>query len=129
MLRAARGYFEFIIRGPEFRDGTLANGKSGWAAGLLAQATGEPDYVRARDSIVPNVLARQRADGEFVENPAYGGVGKTADHAGEPAASGNRDGDGPATTQGAAQVGRRLERTAEFTTWVAEFLRSYVRVT
>jgi len=128
MLVAARGYFEFIVRGPEFQGGTLANGKSGWAAGLLAQATGEPDYLRARDSIVTNVLARQRPDGEFVESPAYRAVSTAGELVSGPPASGRRDGDGPTASQSPAELGRRLERTAEFTTWVAEFLRSYVRL-
>jgi hypothetical protein len=103
-LDAAREYYEFVASTPEFRDGTLANGKSGWSAGLLARATGEQRYRAALRRIAGNVLTRQAPDGEFTAaatNPA------ATEHA--------PDGDMP----------RRLERTAEFTTWSAEFLRMY----
>src|SRR6202035_1636107 len=109
-LDAAEEYFAFIARSPEFVGGTIANGKSGWAAGLLATATGKADYAMALDMIVPNVLARQMPDGEFAESPA------TARPAAEPQ---------PAAAETPATRGRRLERTAEFTTWVAEVLRHY----
>lgn len=54
-----------IGKTPEFVDRTLDNGKSGWAAGLLAQATGEERYREAFRFIMPNVLGRQGSDGEF----------------------------------------------------------------
>jgi hypothetical protein len=102
-LQAAREYYGFVERTPEFRDRTIANGKSGWCAGLLASATGEPQYRQALGSIAVNVLARQAPDGEF-------------------AAAGAGTAQPPADTS-TADMPRRLERTAEFTTWTAEFLR------
>lgn len=105
-LEAAKAYYGFIERSPEFEDGTIANGKSGWAAGLLARATSDSRYSQILEKIAPNVLDRQGPDGQFHESAA-------PHAAGAPAA---------AATNG-ADVGRRVERTAEFTTWVAEFLR------
>ena len=99
-LQAARTYYRYVERTPEFKDGTLANGKSGWSAGLLATATGEEHYRLALWQIAGNVLTRQAPDGEFAAADAAGS---------EPS--------------GAADMPRRLERTAEFTTWTAEFLR------
>jgi hypothetical protein len=101
-LSAAERYYGFVERTPEFRDGTIANGKSGWSAGLLACATGLDEYRLALRQIARNVLGRQAQDGEF---GAAGALGASA-----PAAS-------------TADMPRRLERTAEFTTWTAEFLR------
>lgn len=110
-LAAAEDYFDFIARSPEYQKGTIANGKSGWAAGLLADATSKPEYARALDMVVPNVLARQLPDGEFAESPA----------AKRPSAGASK----PNVAETAATRGRRLERTAEFTMWVAEYLRHY----
>lgn len=100
-LQAAKAYYQYVERTPEFKDGTLANGKSGWSAGLLASATSEEHYRLALQKIARSVLTRQAPDGEF------GAAG-----AGAPSAQ-------PTT----ADMPRRLERTAEFTTWTAEFLR------
>lgn len=103
-LDAAVAYFDVIERSPEFADGTIANGKSGWAAGLLARETGNLRYHSILQTVAPNVLARQAADGQFYESA--------------PAA------EAPAPVPSdAAGMGRHLERTAEFTIWVAEFLR------
>jgi hypothetical protein len=101
-LRAAEDYYGFIERTPEFQDETIANGKSGWSAGLLRIATGKERYRSALCRIAGNVLGRQSEDGEFGAAGAAGG---------ESAGGDLRD------------MPRRLERTAEFTTWTAEFLR------
>lgn len=114
-LAAAEDYYTFIARCPEFRNGAIANGKSGWASGLLARATGKVEYVAALARIVPNVLARQRENGEFGESPTAAGVGGPGVAA---VAHGSADkGETPSA------LARRLERTAEFTVWSAEFLR------
>jgi hypothetical protein len=107
-LQAAQSYFSFIERSPELRDGTIANGKSGWAAGLLAHATSDVRYWKILEVIAPNVVARQGTDGQFHES-----------------AGGHSTGAAAASATSSADVGRRLERTAEFTTWVAEFLRMF----
>jgi len=107
-LRAAQTYFDFVERSPELLDGTIANGKSGWAAGLLAHATSDTRYWKILELVAPNVVARQDTDGQFHESPAGHSTGATK---GTPATS--------------ADLGRRLERTAEFTTWVAEYLRIF----
>jgi hypothetical protein len=101
-LRAAVDYYEYVERTPEFQDETIANGKSGWSAGLLAIATGQERYRSALSRIAGNVLGRQSEEGEF------GAAGAPA------AESADRD---------SRDMPRRLERTAEFTTWTAEFLR------
>ncbi len=102
-LQAAQEYYSFVERTPEFRDRSIANGKSGWCAGLLASATDRPQYREALGSIAANVLTRQAPDGEF----AAAGGGATQ----------------PAADTSTTDMPRRLERTAEFTTWTAEFLR------
>lgn len=107
-LEAAKEYFGVIRRIPEHAAGTLANGKSGWAAGLLARATGDDCYAAELATIVPNVLARQRADGEFADSIA--------------AAAAPPRGNGGAP-ESPAELGRRLERTAEFSLWSAEYAR------
>ena len=109
-LRAAESYFEAIGRLPEFRDGTLGNGKSGWSAGLLAIATHNRRYLEALQWIVPNVLERQGPDGQFLE---------AVRHETPPGAEESNAG----RSETPAELGRRLERTAEFTTWTAEFAR------
>jgi hypothetical protein len=102
-LAAAQEYYGFVERTPEFRDGSIANGKSGWSAGLLASATGKPHYRETLDLIAANVLGRQALDGEFTA-------------AGVPRG-------GESAHDSIVEMPRRLERTAEFTVWVAEFLR------
>ena len=115
-LAAAEEYHTFIVRCPEFLSKTIANGKAGWASGLLARSTGKAQYVTALARIVPNVLARQQDNGEFGESPtaqlvASGTVTSTTAPAEE--------------TVTPASLGRRFERTAEFTVWSAEFLRMH----
>jgi hypothetical protein len=102
---AARKYYAFLSKTPEFADRTLDNGKSGWAAALLAQATGEERYREDFRFIMPNVLGRQGPDGEF---------GASA-RSHKPPGAGN-----PASQ---TPLPRRLEQTAEFTNWVAVYLR------
>ncbi|MDD5761121.1 MAG: hypothetical protein PHP88_01240 [bacterium] len=114
-LDAAESYYNFVARSPEFLDGTIANGKAGWAAGLLARSTRKAEYAAALSRIVPNVLGRQRDDGEFTELPAA-----RAQMPGSPAISAAVP---PRPVETPAQLGRRLERTAEFTGWTAEYLR------
>lgn len=101
-LRAAERYFTFVERRPEFQNGTIANGKSGWSAGLLALATGRDEYRSALRRIAHNVLGRQAPNGEF------GAASKTTV---------------VEAVDSTADMPRRLERTAEFTTWTVEFLR------
>lgn len=105
-LDAAQRYFEQIRATPEFAEQSLANGKSGWAAGLLAETTEEKDYREPLPWIIANVLERQSQDGQF------------AAAAPPPASGGSLD---------PAELPRTLERTAEFTTWSAEFLRFVAR--
>lgn len=93
LLTAARHYLDVILQTPEFRDASLSNGKSGWASGLLALA-GDDGARAAALQIMPNMLARQRPDGEF-------------------AAAG--DGEVP--------WAKRLEATAEHVAWAREYLR------
>jgi hypothetical protein len=100
-LDAAQEYYEFIRRTPEFCDATLGNGKSAWAAALLFQGTGDPDYLDAFHRIVPNVLARQQTDGQFGSSGAPRSAGNPSD----------------------IPMPRLYERTAEFTTWCATYLR------
>jgi hypothetical protein len=110
-LDAAISYFRWIEQTPELEATTLANGKSGWAAGLLAEVTEGESYREALRWIVPNVIARQRADGEFGASPrsaALSGTAEPHDRA-------------PDTTE----LAQRYERTAEFTTWSAVFLRMH----
>ncbi|MGA2531425.1 MAG: hypothetical protein ABSG19_00170 [Candidatus Aminicenantales bacterium] len=115
-LAAAEEYHTFIVRCPEYISGTIANGKAGWASGLLARSTGKPQYAAALARIVPNVLARQRDNGEFGESPtARPASAATAASAAAP----------PEEAETPASLGRRLERTAEFTVWSAEFLRMH----
>ncbi len=113
-LAAAEEYHMYIVRCPEFLSKTMANGKAGWASGLLARSTGKARYSEALNLIVPNVLARQRSDGEFGESP----TARSA--ASGKAASAARPSEKAETP---ASLGRRIERTAEFTVWSAEFLR------
>jgi hypothetical protein len=115
-LAAAEEYHTFIVRCPEFLSKTMANGKAGWASGLLARSTGKAQYSTALARIVPNVLARQRDNGEFGESPtARPGASGTASSAAKPAEE----------IETPASLGRRIERTAEFTVWSAEFLRMH----
>lgn len=103
-LDAARRYFEYVTNTPEFKERSLANGKSGWAAGLLGGITGEVGYCDALSWIVDNVLTRQRSDGEFGPAPRSQVMGEDRDR---------------------APIPRRLERTSEFTTWSAVFQRMH----
>lgn len=96
ILVAAQQYFDVITRMIEFRERTLSNGKSGWAASLLAGATGEERYYSAIEMIAGNVLARQQPDGEFAQSLAR---------------------------RGTVPLANRFDRTAEFTGWTAEYLR------
>jgi len=64
-LSAAKSYFNFITLLPEFRESTLADGKSAWAAGLLAEITRKEKYKNAFYMMLSNMLARQRPSGEF----------------------------------------------------------------
>jgi hypothetical protein len=105
-LDAARAYFAVIDGLPECRNGTLANGKSGWAAALLARATGGAAYEDAFARIFPNVLARQRENGSFDESPVCRSVAVSA-----------------APPADALAWARLLERSAELTTWVTEYSR------
>ncbi|MCX6376190.1 MAG: hypothetical protein NTU88_09215 [Armatimonadetes bacterium] len=115
-LGAAEEYYTFIARCPELLSGTIANGKAGWASGLLARATGKTEYAAALAQIVPNVLSRQRDNGEFGESPtARRGSAIAAASASAPAEE----------AETPSSLGRRLERTAEFTVWSAEFLRMH----
>lgn len=113
-LQAAVEYFKIIEATPEFKEGTLANGKSGWAAGLLALATGEKQYVKSLRLIVPNVLARQKEDGEFGPSPRSLVIQKN-----NSTAEGNR--------RSSVPLARRIETTAEFTIWSAQYMRMYSR--
>ncbi len=109
-LSAAESYFNFITLIPEFREGILANGKSAWAAGLLAEITGKDKYKNAFYMIVPNVLARQRPSGEF-------GTSGEIDFSGElPVHSG-------AEENGESRYSIRYDRTAELTGYSASFVR------
>ncbi len=101
-LASAKAYYAFVEATPEFKDGTLANGKSGWSAGLLASATSEEPYREALRRIAGNVIGRQAKSGEFGASGGHESGHQTAE---------------------ADEMPRRLERTAEFTTWTAEFLR------
>lgn len=110
-LEAAKEYFKIIEVTPEFRMGTLANGKSGWAAGLLALATRERKYVKSLRLIVPNVLARQKEDGEFGPSPRSLATQRNTS---EEENNGSN-----------VPLARRIETTAEFTIWSAQYLRMY----
>jgi hypothetical protein len=114
-LRAAEAYYGFVERTSEFRDGTIANGKSGWSAGLLTLATGREQYRSALRQIAGNVLTRQADDGEFTAAGAAATAGT--------ATAGTATARAASTSGSTAEMPRRLERTAEFTTWTAEFLR------
>jgi len=92
---AAGKYLSSITRTPEYLDHTLANGKSGWAAGMLAVGHGDESARGAALQIMPRMLARQRADGEF--------------------ASAANAGDTP--------FAKRLESTAEHVSWALEYQR------
>ncbi len=94
-LDAAKAYFDVIAGTIEFKEGSLSNGKSGWAAGMLGLAIGDKRYREAAAQIVPKVLARQREDGEF----------------------------GSSGTGQESLLPKRLETTAEHVTWVAHYLR------
>lgn len=95
-LEAAKTYFDVIVSSIEFREGSLSNGKSGWASGMLGLATGDRFCKEASAQIVRKVLARQKTDGEFGSSSVAGEEGP---------------------------LPRRLESTAEHTTWVAHYLR------
>ena len=109
-LESAKTYFSTISETIEFKEGSLANGKSGWAAGLLAYITGDKKYLEAVKIIVPNVLARQREDGEFGPSPRSKSHGKKS--------SSDK-------IESTPPLPRRLETTAEFTTWITEYIRFY----
>lgn len=94
-LDAAESYLRFILSSEEERDGTLANGKSAWAAGSVALAKGDPDVASAARGMIGRVLERQSPKGEF--------------------GSRKRDADLP--------LAQRLETTAEQTAWCTQFLR------
>lgn len=96
-LDAARLYLRFVTSSIEFREGTLANGKSGWAAGMLALATGDWEAADAARQIAARVLERQTEEGEF--------------------ASRRREQSIP--------LARRLETTAEQTVWCTQYLRMH----
>lgn len=113
-LNAAKEYFKIISSTPEFKEGVLANGKSGWSAGLLALATGEKEYLNALRWIVPNVLARQMKEGEFGSSP------RSRSRSAPQSVSSSEAAGKPETP-----MPRRLETTAEFTTWSAQFLRMH----
>lgn len=95
-LGAACKYLSSIIRTPEFVDQSLANGKSGWAAGMLAVAAQDEGARKAALQIMPKMLARQREDGEFAA--ASGAVEQTP-------------------------FAKRLESTAEHVAWAVEYQR------
>jgi hypothetical protein len=105
-IDAARRYFAFIAGTPEFKERSLGNGKSAWAAGRLAKLTGEKQFYEAFAAIATNVLRRQSRNGVFL-------TGSAADHVAA---------EGVFEVRGDAVV-REAERTAEFTMWVAEYLR------
>lgn len=94
-MDAAKFYFDVIADTIEFKERSLSNGKSGWAAGMLWVSTGDKRYQEAATQIVQKVLARQRADGEF----------------------------GSLANGKESHLSKRLESTAEHTTWVAHYLR------
>lgn len=93
-LSAARKYLAAIERTPEFGEGTLSNGKSGWAAGMLAAATGDSRIRQSALRIMSGMLSRQSEDGEFG------------------AASGASE---------AIPFAKRLESTAEHVAWANEY--------
>ena len=93
-LSAAERYVRVILSIPEYKDGTLSNGKSGWATGSYGLASGNKDSIVAAHAIVPKVLARQSPDGGFAS--ATGADMPRAQH---------------------------LETTAEHTAWLAEYIR------
>lgn len=94
-LGAACKFLSVITRTPEFLDHSLANGKSGWAAGMLAIASSNVSAKQAALQIMPKMLARQREDGEFA---AASGAGQTP-------------------------LAKRLESTAEHVAWAVEYQR------
>jgi hypothetical protein len=94
-LGAAREYLSVITRTPEFLDQSLANGKSGWAAGMLAVASRDESAKQAALQIMPKMLARQREDGEFA---AASGADQTP-------------------------LAKRLESTAEHVAWALQYQR------
>jgi hypothetical protein len=107
-LKSAESYFSYITRTIEYSDGLLANGKSGWSAGLLALLTSDEKYLCALRNIAPNVIARQKENGEFGPSPRSLSVqNNLSEKRPEP------------------PMPRRLETTAEFTTWSTEFLRFF----
>lgn len=101
-LKAAMGYFDVITRIPEFRERTLANGKTGWAAGLLYQNTGDKAFSGHFKWILPNVMKRQTAEGEFGASP--------------------RSGTSVGVSTSDSPLFKRIEKTSEFTLWCAKFL-------
>lgn len=109
-LKAAEQYFNVIVSIPEFGYGTLANGKSGWAAASLALCTREKRYIEVAQLIIPSVLARQKEDGEFGPSPRLLRARKTV-----LGSEGGRTPDMP--------ISRRIETTAEFTYWSLQYLR------
>lgn len=111
-LSAAESYFNYITLIPEFRDGTLANGQSAWAAGLLAEITRKGKYKKAFYMIVTNVLARQRPTGEFVKS---GKIDSRDEYSTDSGDEENQE----------MPFSRRYERTAELTGYSANFVRIY----
>lgn len=94
-LDAAGKFLAVIRRAPEYVDGSLANGKSGWAAGMLAMAADDPLARKMALQVMPHMLARQRQDGEF-------GASSGADQ---------------------PPLAKRLESTAEHVAWSIEYQR------
>lgn len=97
-LEAARKYLSVISRTPEFLDASLANGKSGWAAGMLAVMSHDDSSKKMAFQIMTRMLGRQRDDGEFA---AASGADQTP-------------------------LAKRLESTAEHVAWAIEYNRLLV---
>ena len=109
-LSAAESYFNFITLLPEFRESTLADGKSAWAAGLLAEITRKEKYKNAFYMMLSNMLARQRPSGEF------GTRGEIDFGGGQPEYSGAEESED-------ALFSERYDRTAELTLCSAASVR------
>jgi hypothetical protein len=95
-LEAARKYLKAIMSTPEFKDHSLSNGKSGWAAGMLGLASQDRTAIDAALAIMPRMLARQSPSGEFGAAEA---------------------------SHEQAPLAKRLEATAEHTAWAIEYAR------
>jgi hypothetical protein len=108
-LTAAKEYFELIRTIPEFKEQSLADGATGWAAGLLARTTGAAKYRTALGWIIPNLLAQQNPDGEF-----------------GPAPPSEEPTPGSAPRLNPVPMSERCERTADLTIWGALCLRTLI---